>query len=335
MKRIILLFLILQFCLAGAFAQDASRPRVLYTFVYNEAAEGVRMPVMIGAINIAHGSLQGVQMGFYGHIGGRLDGAQFAFANQVNKGVRGAQFGFANMVGQGVDGAQFGFANLVGGGVHGAQFGFVNLAGRKVEGAQFGFVNAAGKPLRGAQFGFVNRAPVVNGVQIGFLNVADRYESGVPIGFLSIIKEGGYQALEVSADAVYPVNLSLKTGLEHFYTSVIFAFNPGASHDAVAVGGGVGSLVPLGHGPWVFNPEANFLSTLKEKSNSIVSFYPNFGYNISEKFSILAAPTLSWQFAQSGEELFGPFCSLKTFDIDSRNELYLGVRVALRYRFNW
>ncbi len=327
MKKIALTLFILTSC-SLCWGQE-----VLYTFVYNKASAGARVPVMVGAVNVAYGPQSGVQCGFYNQCGEWIRGAQFGFANVIQRGLEptrlnGAQFGFYNQADL-VTGAQFGFVNPAAT-LDGAQFGFVNPVKEHVEGAQFGFVNPVGGNLRGVQFGFVNTARTVDGFQCGFVNIADKFERGVPLGFISIVKEGGYQAVEYAINDLYPFNFSLMTGLPKLYSIFKVSVNPWYDSHQVAYGFGVGSIIDLGK-QFSFMPEATMLNTLeKNESQSILSIDPTFGYDLGHRLTLVVAPTLSWQFAPKGSVVEEPFIPMGNFSIDDRNRINIGVRIGLR-----
>ena len=205
-----------------------------------------------------------------------------------------------------------GAVNISEGQLSGVQMGFFNQIAKNMNGAQFGFVNMAPENLTGAAFGMVNFHRVVDGMQVGFINIAQRYKGGVPIGAFTWIREGGYQAVEVSSDIFHPYNVAIKTGL----------------------GAGVGSIIDMGNGGWFFNPEVNFVSTFSKKSESFVSAYPNVGFRLGSNISLVASPSVTWQFVQKGQTLLEPVYSLYKNELDSRNALYLGVHFGVRYAIN-
>jgi len=90
----------------------------------------------------------------------------------------------------------------------------------------------------------------------------------------------------------------------------------------------------MGRGGWFFNPEANFVSTFDKKSESFVSIYPNFGFHLGSNISIVASPSVAWQFVQKGHTLIEPIYSLYKNEFNSRNALYLGLHFGLRYAIN-
>jgi Uncharacterized low-complexity proteins len=302
----------------ATFAQSGNQHKVLYTGILNRTSEDVNVPVMIGMVNISEGRLSGTQIGFF---------------NQIAKNLSGTQFGFVNLLEGNSLGAQFGFVNLVKESSRGAQFGFVNMTGSDKTGAQFGCANITPENLNGAAFGVVNMHKEVNGTQIGVVNIAQKYKRGVPIGVFTWIREGGYQAVEVSSDIFHPYNIAIKTGIPKLYTTIIVAFSPDLDRSS-GQGVGIGSIIDMGRKGWFFNPEANFVSTFNKKSESFVSIYPNFGFRLGSNISIVASPSVTWQFAQKGQTLLEPIYSLYINEFNSRNALYLGLHFGLRYAIN-
>jgi len=288
----------------------------LYTFFYNNVSEPFPFP-LFGFINIARGN------------------------------HRGAQFGFINWNTGTFGGMQAGFVNTTAGNSKGAQFGFVNTTAA-FNGAQFGFVNTAAKESRGLQAGFINTsAQKLNGVQIGFINYADSVENGVPIGFISIVRNGGYRAVEYSFSEFYPVTMGFKLGVEKLYTSFYVGYNPftesGREHPAFGLG--LGSIISI-TGVFFFNPEINAMSAFSwDKGNTQVqSIVPLFGFRLGKHFSITAGPSLSLASTFNEVEAPQPLFSImhysftKTHDImdhtvDASYNIVVGARAGIRVSF--
>lgn len=157
------------------FGQDTGRSEkkpIIYTGIVNIVPDQFNFP-LIGFINLANGSHNS------SHIG------------------------FINVNEKDFTGVQLSFVNTVGGEVKGTQIGFVNVCDDPLTGLQLGFVNVAGKRTQGAQIGFVNTTSSIKGFQLGFVNVTDTLDKGIPLGFVSIVKEGGYRALEPPFFPVY------------------------------------------------------------------------------------------------------------------------------------
>jgi hypothetical protein len=334
---------------AIAFAQDSTKKDItLYTFIFNQVPENFKFPV-IGLINVGEGNQQGTQIGFTNitqknfngaqvgftnAIGAAGKGAQIGFVNATKDEFKGAQIGYVNAVGNKVNGAQIGFVNACKDSLHGVQIGHVNVAGKKVHGAQVGFVNVVNDSFKGAQIGHVNVARrTIYGTQIGFVNVADSIGSGVPIGFISVVRKGGYQAIEVGYSELYPVNVSFKIGVKKFYTSFIGSFNPDFK-DQFAVGAVFGSMLPITKSLY-FNPEAMSQVTFKKDPFHIVSLSPQLCYSVSDKWSVVAGPSVTWmnKSHKSTEEFNKPSFSLYENKIDAQNRIHVGAKVAVRFAF--
>jgi hypothetical protein len=292
----------------------------LYTVFVNIASEDFRFP-LIGFVNIAIGNFNTLELGF---------------VNWNTRNFNGVQAGFINTAGGNVSGVQAGFVNTIAGNLNGVQSGFINTVAGKATGIQAAFINTAVKGGQGLQFGFVNTSLQTHkGVQLGFINYADRIENGIPIGFISILRHGGYYALEYSFAEYYPLTLGFKIGVEKFYTSIFAAFSP--FQDTIerkfASGLGFGSIIPITPA-FFFNPELNFLSQITgSNSTQLHTFIPYFGYNINRNFSVVAGPSITWAYNNDGEDILKPFFAFLNREINERNRIILGARAAVRYRF--
>jgi hypothetical protein len=96
-----------------------------------------------------------------------------------------------------------GFINLANGSHNSSHIGFINVNEKDFTGVQVSFVNTVGGEVKGTQVGFVNTTSSIKGLQLGFVNVTDTLDKGIPLGFVSIVKEGGYRALEPPFFSVY------------------------------------------------------------------------------------------------------------------------------------
>jgi hypothetical protein len=300
----------------GGEDDEGSSKSNLYTFFVNNVYENFHFP-LIGFVNTAIGNHNLPQIGYVNSNTGNFNSLQISFINTV---------------GGNLNGIQTGFINTIGGNLNGIQAGFINTV-EKTDGIQFGFINTSTKGLRG--------------VQIGFINYADSVEEGVPIGFLSIVKKGGYCAIEYSFSEFFPVTLGLKIGLEKFYTTIYLAQKP-ADYDIdrlgeyFAMGIGLGSIIPITNS-FFFNPEIIELSSLfynnewgDEDEYSSTNFYsliPFFGFKIGKHFSITAGPSATW-IHRRDKSFPEPLFKMAAYDIiDDNHRIIIGARAALRWRF--
>jgi len=307
---------------------EVSAPETtIYTFFFNMAYAPFDFP-LIGFINTTIGNHKWAQIGFVNWNRGDFSGFQTSFINTV----------YGNF-----NGFQFSFINTNNGDTNGAQVSFISTNIGETSGIQFSFVNTAVKPITGVQFGFVNvAAQGIKGTQFGFFNYADSIEKGIPFGFISIVRNGGYKAVEIGFSEYFTYNAGIKLGVEKFYTAISVSYNKNDEFtwDNLAIGYGFGSLLSIGK-YFCINPEISALSSLStpEENDSLnyLSFVPYFGVNIG-KFSFLAGPSLTWlnsnKWYDKEEALLpAPLYSLFKKDIDDYNQLVVGARVAARVRF--
>lgn len=338
------------------FAQAHSSDKdkvVKYNFLLNEVPEDFDMP-MIGLINTAHGNqyffqlglvntnernLEGAQIGFINNVGRDLKGLQIGFINTIDHDQIGVQAGFINAVDNNFRGLEMGFINAIGDRIQGIQAGFINAV-EKMDGFQIGFINAtenlngfqvgfinAAERANGAQVGFLNANEVLDGFQLGFINRAERIKNGTPVGFLTFVKRGGYKALDLSINELFPFNLSFKTGVRKFYTYPILSFNPEKSNHW-GFGYGIGSFVNMNEDLF-FNPELSTELVLNPDFDYLRCLVLNFGGSISDHIEVFTGPSLVWYFSSSNH----PTYALRRWELNMNKELFIGFRASLRYRF--
>jgi len=257
------------------------------------------------------------------------------FINLANGSHNSSHIGFINVNEKDFTGVQVSFVNTVGGEVKGTQIGFVDVCDDPLTGLQLGFVNVAGKRTHGAQIGFVNTTSSIKGLQLGFVNVTDTLDKGIPLGFVSIVKVGGYRALEFSLTEMFPVNLSFKIGIKKLYSFFTASYNPDWGKE-FAAGIGLGSILSLNESIY-FNPELSVQSPIvNENPNNrqIVSFAANMGYCVSKKVNLAIGPSVVWNHAGNPDDLEPPFFSVYRYEIDDSNDLIVGLRIALRYNLS-
>jgi len=356
----------------------------LYTFFFNLAYEPFNFPLVgfvntfigshnifqAGFVNTTTRNFNGFQAGFINSVGREVNGFQAGFINSVGKDFSGFQSGFVNTVAGDFRAFQAGFINSVAGNLNGFQAGFINTTARntngfqvsfinttigEINGAQIGFINTAINEMKGAQAGFINTARKgIKGTQIGFFNYAESIE-GIPIGFMSIVKNGGYKAVEYSFSEFHTYNIGFKTGIDKLYTAFFAAYNQTEEFelDNLAFGVGIGSILPIGK-IFYLNPEVNAYSAFTWNSSSVnfTSFVPYFGVNLGI-FSIAAGPTVTWvttynvdsmnkalneipidkEFDIKQSSLPDSNYSLYTWNINDFNRIVVGARIAARVRF--
>jgi hypothetical protein len=217
-----------------------------------------------------------------------------------------------------------------------------NTSAGNMVGLQMGGINTSAGNTMGFQFGLVNTTVKnLTGFQLGLINYADSVEAGtgdsaiissIPIGLISIVRNGGYQAVEYSLSELYPVHVTIKLGVEKFYTSIIGAFNSigGFDMDYFAAGLGMGSILPI-NSLFFFNPEVNFINTFTDNRQLYTSLLPFFGCRIGRHLSFTLGPSVTWAHDNDGA-LQKPFFKIYEYTINANNSIVIGARAGIQLR---
>lgn len=298
---------------------------------------GVRAFEAGGLMNLVRADVQGFQAAGLANVVGRQVG-----------GVQAA--GLVNVVGGPFSGVQAGgLANVVADDVQGFQVsGLLNVAGRSVTGVQVaGLVNYARGNVRGWQIaGILNRARrITSGVQIGLVNVADTAGT-IPIGLLSVVRNGGYQRVEIAANEMNLLNVTFRTGVRRFYNILT------AGHSFERVGS---PRLSAGYGlGTAFRLSTATLLNLESTYHHLFYFDKTFpgGWNnqirlgmlvetkLNRQLSLAFGPSFNWYFSTDGRPrpLLQPDVSLFSDRTDSYNSAlhsgWIGFQAGLRYG-NW
>lgn len=189
-----------------------------------------------GLFNLNRGNVKSVQ------VAGLL--------NQVSGTVKGIQMaGLSNIVLDSVNAVQVaGLVNFTTGNIKGLQMaGLMNVGTSNFQGLQLaGLANFAIRDVDGVQMaGLLNIGRNVKGTQIGLFNYADSIQ-GVQLGLFNFVRKG-YHQVEIGADEMLPLNMSLRSGTRAFY-SMLFAGirTDNADSTTWAFGYGIGTSPALG-----------------------------------------------------------------------------------------
>lgn len=292
-------------------AQEAENNSVTYSVMYNQVNKDCNFP-LIGFVNIAKKNQTGLQLGFINHTVRSQVGAQIGFNNTVTKNLAGAQVGFINIAAQ----------------TDGAQVGFINTSAGDLEGSQVGFINTA-KNSNGVQVGFFNLSKKMTGSQIGFINIVDTIENGIPLGFISFVKNGGYKAIEVSSNEIFPVNITLKFGIPKIYTFVQAGYNGDYSKE-YALGAGLGTLIKAGN-KFYINPEAYTTSSIRKDNYQGVSLSTTLRYSANKNIQFAVGPSISLMRNLESKDCNTPILALADRIYDDKNWLIFGIKTAVSF----
>ncbi len=311
---------------------------------------GVRAFEVGGLMNLVRTDVDGFQTaGLANIVGGHVAGVQAGgLINYTNHYVKGAQLGgLVNTAGRSVTGAQVaGLINYANQEVQGAQIaGLINVAGRSVNGVQLaGILNVARGDVRGAQIsGIVNVARrVTNGPQIGLINLADTAGS-VPVGLLSFVRKGGYKRVELAANEVNLLNVTLRTGVQRLYNIL----TAGHSFDRIgsprlSAGYGLGTAFRLSKAT-LFNLELidqhlfYFDGTYPRGWNNQIRLNTLIEARLSNHIALAFGPSANWYFSTDDRPI--PLLQPEILLVSNRADAYsnarhwgwLGLQAGLRF----
>jgi len=293
-------------------------------------AGGVRGLELGGFLNVLKNEMYGVQIAGFGNIVGKDSrGAQFSgffnvdagsftglqatgFSNVVTDTIRGVQLaGFSNVLRGPIYGAQLsGFSNFSSHNMDGIQAsGFANTAIKDVTVAQLsgfanycrnltglqaaGFTNIASGTCKGVQAaGFINYATDLHGLQLSVFNIADTVSAGIPVGLFSFVLKG-YHTIELTANELFPLNVSLKTGIRHFYNILTAGYRT----DWISVGYGLGTQFRMAKRLTLsMDLTANYVADNRlfiQPKGSMIRFSPTLDIELAKHFKIILGPTLN------------------------------------------
>ncbi|WP_164675169.1 carboxypeptidase-like regulatory domain-containing protein [Anditalea andensis] len=285
-----------------------------------------------GWFNLNKGNVQYVQWaGLFNQVGGNVKGLQVAgLANGALGDVKAAQLA--------------GLVNFTAGNVEGIQMaGILNLATKDFKGVQMGAIaNYAHNDLEGVQMsGILNVGRNIKGAQIGLFNYADSVR-GASIGFFSFVRKG-YHQVEIGADEVLPINISIRSGTRGFYNMLFAGVRPEIADSTTwAFGYGIGTSPRLGK-KLHLNFELSASQMIKgnvEALNLINKAYLGIEYQIVKGFGIYLGPSLNWRVYDSSFTDHPEMFTYSNPTIRNENampmenivsQLWIGGRAGLRF----
>lgn len=238
-----------------------------------------------GLFNLNKGNVKSVQ------VAGLL--------NQVSGTVKGFQLaGLSNTVLDSVNAAQVaGLINFSTGNVKGFQLaGLINLGTSDFRGFQLaGLANYTNRDVDGLQMaGLLNVGRNVKGTQIGLFNYADSLK-GAQIGLISFVRKG-YHQVEIGADEMLPLNVSLRSGTRSFYNMLFAGLRTDSSDSTTwAFGYGIGTSPTFGK-KTALNIELSAQQVNKgnvSALNLVNRLYIGMEFRLANKFHFYAGPSLN------------------------------------------
>lgn len=340
---------------------------------YSKGVQGVEVG---GILNMNKGEMRGAQFGGISNlVGGDVNGLQVAgIANLIQGNVTGAQFsGISSIVKQDFYGIQTsGISSITRGKFTGVQLsGISNIVFKSSEGVQLaGISNTVFDTLVGVQVsgisnfalhgtnyaqvagitniaenntgiqlsGIFNRAKHNSGFQLALVNVS-KSSSGIAFGLFNFVREG-YHKTEVSANEIFPLNVTFKTGVKRLYNSYHFGvkFGPNIAYSA---GLGFGSYFNLSEkskisldltADMVYEPDTN--------SDGFAQLYKlsaTFDYQLAKWVSVFGGPSFNVNVMQfkdadgiyTSNAAFRPFYSEQF--TNAAVQCWIGGQVGFRF----
>jgi hypothetical protein len=325
---------------SGLAAQEKAPDSVFYSVALNIAPSDFRIPLM-GLVNLSRGNQDLPQFGLFNWNAGSFSSLQFSMFNMALGGARGLQLGIANVsTGQASKSFQLGLTNFQKGQCEGLQFGLANFRAQLSKGVQFGVLNIAAsnkEDTKGVQAGLANiSGGSLKGLQIGLFNLVNDVVSGVPVGLLSVVRHGGYYAIEASFDEAMPVNLALKIGVKKFYTSLIASYDPTISvgrepRAAFGFGAGFGSIFSFKKTAFFINPEISYVTIIQFKQQ-FVNLRILGGYQFNDHFSFVIGPSFNYMHVGEDSDNTAPVFKAGS-EVTAGNLLMFGLKAGVRFEF--
>lgn len=121
-------------------------------------------------------------------------------------------------------------------------------------------------------------------------------------------------------------------GVKKIYTSFVASYSPNTNNN-LALGIGLGSILPISKFTYL-NPEVLTQSEfISDEYNQLYSIALNTGFRIADKIHLSIGPSLVWNNVSKKENLSKEFFSFKKWEVNERNNLFLGAMFAINYVF--
>jgi hypothetical protein len=124
-------------------------------------------------------------------------------------------------------------------------------------------------------------------------------------------------------------NSGLKIGVDKFYTTISYAYSPieETFNKSSALGFGFGSIISI-NALLFINPEIDSINRLGTNNPMILSFIPNFGFNINKHIALTMGPALTMVYYFGEESIQKPFFSIFQHNITEKSSIITGARIG-------
>ena len=301
-----------------------------------------------GYFNFNRGYTNAVQIA--GTFNANMDtSVGFQMAGVLNadlKPYKGVQIaGVLNTAVQEMDGVQIaGVLNTTVKDMQGVQIASVgNVVVKSFKGVQASAIfNTVVQDLQGTQVSLIlNYARKVRGSQVGLINISDSC-SGVPVGLLSFVRTG-YHRFEISADEIFYLNASLRTGTTSFHNILFAGMDPTQKDTNLwTFGYGLGTSLRLGKSTLLdidLTAQQINKGDVGPKINLLSKFSVGIEQKITRGIHISTGPVLSAQITNRNYSHYPDiFSDIKPHVFYSNNtdsathlRMWLGWKLGLRF----
>lgn len=202
--------------------------------------------------------------------------------------------------------------------------------------------NSVVKEMQGTQVSLIlNYARKVKGTQIGIINISDSC-SGIPIGLFSFVRTG-YHRFEISADEIFYLNASLRTGTTKFHNLLFAGMDPTQKDTNLwTFGYGLGTSLRLGKST-LLDIDLTAQQINKGNVGPKINMLTKLGVGIEQKITrgihISTGPVLSAQITNRNYSHYPEiFSDIKPNVFYSKNtdsathlRMWLGWKLGLRF----
>ena len=254
------------------------------TSVYKYNVKGVEIA---GLGNYTGGNTKGIQIaGLFNSNTLYTSGAQVAGITNVNMlDLYGAQVaGLVNVNRDQLYGVQVaGIGNYTLNRVNGMQISSIMNKTRDLQGVQVTAIYNRARYAKGLQVGLINSSNRTDGIQLGLINIADSLPYGLPVGLINVVRNG-YSNIEVAYDDQRFGDLSVRSGVKHFYTGFKVGFGIDYANPTYRLGLTAGTEWKL-IGPLNFNLDLDAYHVTENPWTSELSFLSRVksGFSIGPK----------------------------------------------------
>lgn len=266
--------------------------------ISNVVGENFTGGQLAGISNLVHGDFLGVQYsGIASYTKGRFTGVQGGgIISVIRGGMVGVQMaGISNTLIGEAGGLQLaGIHNTVYGSLIGGQLaGISNFSKSGTNFIQIAGIANHSEKNQGLQLsGIINHANQNNGLQIALANI-NKGGNGISLGLINFVKNG-YHKTEIAANETFLANVTIKSGVKHFYNTYNLSYQPGEA-PLYAFGLGLGGSFSMTQKWWMnldLFGQSVFENLSIDRFSQVYKFSATADYRL-KRIAFFAGPTFN------------------------------------------